>query len=153
MAFTEPARSLVLALKRRGARQTVGGVAGLMTAVVLDGSFDAVTYVPAGRDAVRKGFDHARMLGRAVAARLRVPFVSLLSRRAGGPRQADVPFAERARNVEGRFAAAEASGHVLLVDDVLTTGATASVCADALKAAGASRVEVLTFARTVRRTF
>ena len=53
--------------------------------------------------------------------------------------------------MRGAFAAtAAASGTVLLVDDVYTTGATAGAAATALRAAGAARVEVVTFARTVR---
>ena len=43
------------------------------------------------------------------------------------------------------------SGHVVLVDDVYTTGATADVCARLLRRAGAARVDVVTFARVVRR--
>jgi predicted amidophosphoribosyltransferase len=75
----------------------------------------------------------------------------LLVRAHDGPRQADVPFTDRRRNVEGRFVAVKAKGSVLLVDDVFTTGATAEACAEALKKAGADRVDVVTWARTLRR--
>jgi predicted amidophosphoribosyltransferase len=78
--------------------------------------------------------------------------VQLLVRRGGGgARQTDLPRAERARNVRGAFVAlARPPGQVVVVDDVYTTGATVSAAATALRAAGASRVDVVTFARTVR---
>jgi predicted amidophosphoribosyltransferase len=57
---------------------------------------------------------------------------------------------ERRRNVRGAFQADEVRGSVLLVDDVYTTGATVSAAATALRRAGATSVEVVTFARAVR---
>ena len=63
---------------------------------------------------------------------------------------------ERLRNVAGAFAvnpsrlAAARGRRILLVDDVLTTGATVSACAGALRRAGAASVDVLTLARVVR---
>jgi predicted amidophosphoribosyltransferase len=71
------------------------------------------------------------------------------------PSQGDMPSAKaRRRNVRGAFkanpVAAIRSRSVLLIDDVLTTGATVDACARALKRAGATRVLVLTLARVVR---
>jgi predicted amidophosphoribosyltransferase len=57
---------------------------------------------------------------------------------------------ERRRNVRGAFRARAVRGRVLVVDDVYTTGSTVSAAATALRAAGASSVEVVTFARAVR---
>ena len=62
-------------------------------------------------------------------------------------------LAERRRNVSGAFrATARVSDTVLLVDDVYTSGSTVSAAAQALRAAGAARVDVATFARTIRLT-
>jgi predicted amidophosphoribosyltransferase len=69
--------------------------------------------------------------------------------------QAGLTGAQRRKNVAGAFEVRrgeDISGkHVLLVDDVLTTGATAGVCAAELKRKGAGRVSVLTVARADRR--
>jgi predicted amidophosphoribosyltransferase len=80
--------------------------------------------------------------------RLRVRPRWLVRLRATAP-QTDLAAAERRANVAGAFAAAPvvAGRHVVVVDDVITTGATVGECARALRAAGARRVGVLAVAR------
>jgi ComF family protein len=102
----------------------------------------------------RRGFNQACVLADPVARRLRVPLLHDLLRRHGARApQAGLPEAARWRNVEGVFTA---SGHdvagarALLVDDVLTTGATVIECVRELRRAGAAAVDVLTLARAVR---
>lgn len=153
VVFADPARRLTLALKRRGRRGLARDIASLMTATAVRERLtgDAVTWVPGGRGARHAGFDHTALLARALARSLGRPAVGLLRRALDGPRQADVPLAARRSNVSGRFTAARAGGRVLLVDDVLTTGATVEACAKALHRAGATRVDVITWARTLRR--
>ena len=65
-------------------------------------------------------------------------------------RQRGLALADRRRNVAGAFAARPAYGEIALVDDVYTSGATASAVAAALRAAGAENVDVVTFARAIR---
>ncbi|GAB4517942.1 MAG: ComF family protein [Amphiplicatus sp.] len=80
----------------------------------------------------------------------------LLRRVRATPPQKNLSAEGRRRNVQGAFAAPEAhraalaGAHVLVIDDVLTTGATLSACARALKRAGAARVDALALARVVR---
>jgi predicted amidophosphoribosyltransferase len=75
----------------------------------------------------------------------------LLVRHGSRARQAELSRTDRLRNVRGAFVAVAAPPEsVILVDDVYTTGATAAAAATALRRAGALRVDVVTFARTVR---
>jgi predicted amidophosphoribosyltransferase len=112
---------------------------------------EVVAFVPAGRRARLAGFDHVELVARAVARQLGRPLGRLLYRVQDGPRQADVSLRDRRTNVSGRFAARPSPGRVLLVDDVFTTGATAEACSLALSASGARSVDVITWARTLRR--
>lgn len=99
-----------------------------------------------------RGFDHAGALARAVARSLEKPYAAHALRRVRWTAtQTRRPWRARARNVQGAFAASPRRIRrrtLLLVDDVLTSGATAGACATALKEAGARRVVVLTAART-----
>ncbi len=111
----------------------------------------ALVPVPLARARERaRGFNQAALLAERLAAGLRLPVRPrwLTRARATAP-QSDLGAAERHANVRGAFAAAPAVAgrHVIVVDDVLTTGATVAECARALRAAGAVRVGVLTVAR------
>ena len=99
-----------------------------------------------------RGFHAAGHLAAGVAAVLERPSLSrALRQHRWTATQTRLPWEARFRNVRGAFCAKEAPirGHtVLLVDDVLTSGATADACTQALKDAGAASVYVLTAART-----
>lgn len=155
VVFAEPARSLTLALKRRGRRPLGRSIGDLLAELahahgLIDGT-EVITFVPASGRARRLGFDHVELVARAMARSLGSPARRLLVRAGDGPRQADVPFTQRRENVRGRFRSRPTSGRVLLVDDVFTTGATAEACSLALLEAGADEVDVVTWARTLRR--
>jgi ComF family protein len=119
------------------------------------GSYDVVMPVPLHRTRLRwRGFNQAALLGATLARRLRCPLdVTTLARTRHTPPQTARDRAERARNVRGAFAvrrpARVAGRRILLVDDVMTTGATADECARVLRAAGAERIDVLTLARVL----
>jgi ComF family protein len=102
-----------------------------------------------------RGFNQSELLARALSRRTGIPVSNAMRRRRSTPPQAGLTNAERRTNVAGAFAVrsrkAVEGKHVLLIDDVLTTGATASACASVLKRAGAKRVSVLTLARVDRR--
>jgi ComF family protein len=96
-----------------------------------------------------RGFDQSRLLARAAGRRFGLPVEALLRRVRETGQQVGRDRAARERNVRGAFVATPRSRglRVCLVDDVLTTGATAAAAAHALLQAGAARVEVRTLAR------
>ncbi|MBL8231628.1 MAG: ComF family protein [Bryobacterales bacterium] len=102
-----------------------------------------------------RGFNQAELLAKEVARRTGVPVRNAARRKRSTPPQAGLSNSARRRNVSGLFEVSKPADvrglHVLLVDDVFTTGATASACAAALKRAGARQVSVLTLARADRR--
>lgn len=97
----------------------------------------------------QRGYDQARLLADACASRFRLPVSPLLRRVRETGQQVGRDRAARERAIRGAFAAAGEVGgaRICLVDDVLTTGATANAAAFALLRAGAARVEVRTLAR------
>lgn len=142
------ARNLVTALKFRrllpAAALMAERIEWLAPAVVLSGAVVPVPS-PALRRAQR-GFDPAGEIASALAARIGADLVSCLVRRGGG-RQVGRRRAERIGHPPLVQARGAVPRSVLLVDDVLTTGATLSACARALRAAGAVRVAAVTFTR------
>lgn len=123
-------------------------------AVPHDEMFDAVVPVPLHwRKRWSRGFNQAELLARPIAKRRRIPVLRALRRKRSTEVQATLAVAGRRRNVQGAFEARlnVAGKRILLVDDVMTTGATASACAMALKRAGAKSVSLVTVARVDRR--
>lgn len=110
---------------------------------------DCVTHVPMTRgEAKARRFNPSRYLARAVARRLRVPERNLLAKTRMTRPQRTLSARERETNLSGAFRAVRSgTGAVLLVDDLLTTGATADECARTLKDAGFDCVTLLTIAR------
>lgn len=105
----------------------------------------------ASRDAAKRGRNHARELALGIARQTGIPHRPVLAKVRVTKPQAALDGKERARNVESAFTvrARNVPAHYLLIDDVLTTGATANACAVALRQGGAKRVTVLTLARTL----
>jgi predicted amidophosphoribosyltransferase len=143
------ARGLVAALKFRGSLGLAGtaGAAVARLAAARDGwAVVAVPAAPLRRR--RRGYDPAELIAAAAAAELGLPLAAVL-RRAGGPRQVGRRRADRLATPPRVWACAAVPDRALLVDDVLTTGATLAACAGALRAAGTAEVEAAVFARAL----
>jgi len=119
-------------------------------------SVDVVVPVPPHREREKeRGYNQAALLSKPLAKRLRLPHRAvLLMRTRARPDKQVLSLEERWESVRGAFATRPGSQvdnlRVLLVDDVLTTGATLDACARALREAGAKSVIGLTVARALR---
>ena len=155
-----PADTLVHALKYEGWRELAPLMGRAMAAVALPplplGGRRVVVPVPTTRERVRRrGYNQAMLLASCVAERLGLDLVDGLLRTRGGATQVALHPSQRRANVRGAFQAREEARpvlrgvYVLLVDDVLTTGATAVAAAAELALAGVSEVTLLTYARAL----
>jgi ComF family protein len=153
VAYEEDVRRLVAAWKEHGLRRLADDAAALVVERVQRPTHATLlAFVPAERGRrLERGHHPAERLARALARAWELPCEPVLARVRHPPRQRGLSLAERRRNVAGAFAAARrVRGDVVLVDDVYTSGATVAAAASALRAAGASSVAVVTFARTIR---
>lgn len=157
--FDDVARTLVHALKY-GDRLDLAPMMGRWMATSgrsLTAEADAIIPVPLHwRRYWARRFNQSALLAEAIAKASQVPLVlGALKRVKATPQQVGLSQSARALNVQGAFRvspsgrAAVAGRRLILVDDVITTGATVDACARALLRAGAAEVNVLTFARVV----
>jgi ComF family protein len=114
-----------------------------------------VTYVPTASSRLRRrGFDHAKLLAKEIAKTRGWQISSFLVRKSQA-RQLGAKRQTRKEQLKHVFRVINGSlikdSHILLVDDVVTTGATIEVCAKELYKAGASQVDVVAFARTPKK--
>jgi predicted amidophosphoribosyltransferase len=144
--------AVVAALKFRGERAVARWAAAVLAPSVLAAGVDVVTWVPtSGPRRRRRGLDQAEVLARAVARATGLPVRRLL-RREAGPAQEGRTAAERRDGPNLRTIGAVAT-RVLVVDDVVTTGASVSAAARVLRARGAVRVVAACLARTPRNRY
>ena len=159
MRFDDIARALVHALKY-GDRIDLAPIMGRWMARAgheLLKDADAIIPVPLHwRRLWARRFNQSALLSQAISRESGVPVADVaLKRIKATAQQVGLTQSERAQNVQGAFRVppehkAEVAGRrVVLVDDVLTSGATSDACARALLRAGASNVDLLVFARVV----
>jgi ComF family protein len=149
-----PLRNIIHAFKYRGHGSLAAPLGALMRDAARDWLDDAVV-VPVPLHpwrSWRRGFNQADLLACALG---RPVWRALRRRRLGRP-QAGLHAEERRANVSGvyvmrRWQPRHVPDRVVLVDDVMTTGATAEACAQVLKEAGVQRVQVLTASRALSR--
>jgi ComF family protein len=157
--YDDIAQTLVHSLKY-GDRLDLAPMLGRWMAAAgarLTAEADAIVPVPLHwRRLWARRFNQSAALAKAIAAACGRPVLhDALQRVKATPQQVGLSRTERARNVQGAFRAPEnargqiAGRRLVLVDDVLTSGATAEACARALLRAGAANVDVLVFARVV----
>jgi len=160
--YTFPLDALITRFKHQ-AQWPLGRLLGELLSHHLQHAFseglakpDVLLAVPLSSRRLRqRGFNQAQMLARWLGHSLQLPVTEhLLQRTQDTPAQQKLSAAERKRNLRQAFQLsnpqAVAGRHVALVDDVLTTGATAEAIARVLKKAGAARVDVYCLARTPR---
>ncbi len=151
LPFDGVARQVVHGLKYRNRRAVARHLARLMVRRLPTGQVHLVTWAPtsAGR-ARQRGFDQAELLARAVARELGVPCRRLLFR-SHGTAQTGHSRAERLHGPSFRARVPREGLRVLLVDDVVTTGATLTAASNALLAVGISEVRCIAAAATPDR--
>ncbi len=138
------ARELVARLKYRNQRAAVEWLGVGMAGLVHDLP-DAITWAPANKGHVKaRGFDHGELLARAL--RLRAPVRSMLVRDDDAPLTGR-SAAERSEGLRLRIVG-EVPKTVLIVDDVITSGATLRAAAAALRRAGATTISAVSAAYT-----
>lgn len=161
LSFAPPASALVTVYKDGHERRLAAALAAALSGAVeeargwghlsaVDGGWDGLCFVPATAEALRRrGFDHMEEVARLVSRELGLPLTDVLARHPAAD-QRRLGRQERARNVEGTFEVlGDVSGcHLLLVDDVVTTGASCREATRALLARGAASVTIAAVART-----
>jgi ComF family protein len=156
--FDEVARTLVHALKYGDRLDIAPTLARWMANAGRELLTEADALVPVPlhwRRLWARRFNQSAALAMAISALADVPMATPLRRARSTPQQVGLSRSERAQNVQGAFrvppaARAEVAGRrLVLVDDVMTSGATVDACTRALLRAGATQVDVLVFARVV----
>lgn len=148
-------RESLLRFKFHGGRGNAEGYGAVLAQAVAEqcgGAFDLVTYVPVSdRRARERGYDQAFLLAKETCRTWDTEPVTLLKKKRDNPAQSSLTSAEERRaNVLGVYEAKNVesikNAHILLIDDILTTGATLRECVRVLKEAGAQSVLCATLA-------
>jgi len=154
VAYRRGAVRMLGAWKEGGTSRLAQVAARIIAGVVPRPLSLALTPIPSDRDRVLwRGHDVTRALSQALAKEWDIPVSQLLRRANGMAHQKGLDAAERRVNVATAFhAVLSPPASICLIDDVYTTGATASAAAAALhNRAPTTRVQVITFARAIRR--
>ena len=154
-----PADLLIAGLKYRGWTGLAPVLGRLMLGPLTHlAESQAAVLVPVPMDPTkrrRRGFNQATLLAGELSGLSGLPMVEALGRRSATRRQAESGRTQRFENVHGVFYRRPEvqlpAGSIILIDDVLTTGATAAACATVISEAGHDCLGVVTFARALQR--
>ena len=150
VSYDGKAKNLVYRLKYGNAKYLANSLSQYLLDVLLftDWHADCITFVPIHKSRQKlRGYNQAELLARFLAERVDLPCKTLLEKSVKTPNQARLSKAERMENLKGSFrSVGTPPEHVILIDDVMTTGSTVNECSAVLKKAGAKVVYVLTFA-------
>lgn len=149
-AYSGIAKDLVWKLKFGGAQMAAKRMATRLVPLLDDNGFVVVPVPTAVSRVRRRGYDQAKLIARELSRQARLPYLDCLAR-SGRTHQVGASRDQRLAQLEGAFRVVTPekikNAHILLVDDVLTTGATMEVAAGLLKKHGAVRVSAAVFAR------
>jgi ComF family protein len=145
------AKNLVWQLKFQGAQAAAREIAEQLFRFLPQGEDFVIVPVPTATSRIRRrGYDQATLIARYLARSSGLPYSATLRRR-GQHHQLGSSRTQRITQLQGAYRSVRpervAHKHVVLIDDVLTTGATLEAAAKVIKAAGAKRISALVFAR------
>jgi len=152
--YAFPVDRMIQALKYQHRQPLAAWFGQRLAAIIPLGAYDRILPLPLHPARLReRGFNQAMEIARPLSSRLgiRIDFASLKRNRAT-PAQAGLPLKDRHGNVRGAFeCSTDLSGaRILMVDDVLTSGASADECARVLRLHGAASVHVAVVARALK---
>lgn len=153
-------RRSLLRYKFGGARHLASGYGYFLADKLLGEGrleLDVITWAPvSAQRRFRRGYDQAQLLAEAVGRELGLPVVRLLRKTRNNPAQSRLDFSQRKANVLGLYTPvnreAIAGKRILLLDDILTSGATAEECARTLLTAGAAQLHCGVIACAAKRS-
>lgn len=149
--YSNSAKEIVWKLKFSGAQAAAKSMASIMLQQIESSQNTIIVPVPTATSRVRqRGYDQAVLLAKEVAKQAGLKYVSCLSRTTQA-HQVGAGRSQRIKQLANAFRVTKsdqiAGAHILLIDDVITTGATLESAALILKKAGAKRVDALVFAQ------
>lgn len=142
-------KDCIYELKYYSNREMAKLLAGYLTQAIDRTQFDYISFVPAiGKHQRKRGYNQAQLLAKAISYQCNIPLVTTLSR-IEHIDQIGLNRSQRLETIKNNFIPIDSysSKSILLVDDVVTTGATLNECAKILKEAGAKKVWAVTVAK------
>ena len=114
---------------------------------------DVICYVPMTKKSEKKrGFNQCEVIARHIGYRINIPVSDCIKKIKNTKEQKTLTKEERVKNLKGAFKVSRVKDiknkDVILIDDVMTTGATINECKDILKRSGANKITVLTIAKS-----